>query len=87
MTSDGFSLAEVDLEMRGEGDVLGDSQSGDRSSLRLLRVIADGDLIAAARDEAAAVLRDDPTLVRHPDLADAIARRLGDHERGALHRN
>ncbi|KAA9086915.1 ATP-dependent DNA helicase RecG [Microbacterium radiodurans] len=86
-TSDGFSLAEVDLEMRGEGDVLGDSQSGDRSSLRLLRVIADGDLIAAARDEAAAVLRDDPTLVRHPDLADAIARRLGDHERGALHRN
>lgn len=86
-TTDGFSLAEVDLELRGEGDVLGDAQSGARSSLRLLRVVADADLIAQAREEAAAVLRDDPDLSRHPGLAAAIVRRLGEDERGALHRN
>ncbi|MDD7929808.1 ATP-dependent DNA helicase RecG [Microbacterium thalli] len=86
-TLDGFALAEVDLELRGEGDVLGDAQSGARSSLRLLRVVADADLIAQARDEAAQVLRDDPDLSRHPGLASAIARRLGEDERSALHRN
>ena len=48
-TNDGFLLAEIDLELRGEGDVLGDAQSGARSSLRLLRVVADADLIAQAR--------------------------------------
>ena len=48
-TLDGFELAEVDLELRGEGDVLGDAQSGARSSLRLLRVVKDADLIAEAR--------------------------------------
>ncbi len=86
-TLDGFSLAEVDLELRGEGDVLGETQSGARSSLRLLRVVADADLIALAREEAARVLRDDPALTEHPGLAAAIARRLGDEERVALHRN
>ena len=40
-TRDGFALAEVDLEQRREGDVLGSSQSGRRSSLRLLRVLDD----------------------------------------------
>jgi RecG-like helicase len=50
-TTDGFALAEVDLELRGEGDVLGDAQSGARSS-RLLRVVADADLIATARAAA-----------------------------------
>ncbi|MGB4777765.1 ATP-dependent DNA helicase RecG, partial [Microbacterium sp.] len=44
-TIDGFDLAEIDLEQRGEGDVLGDAQSGARTSLRLLRVVADADLI------------------------------------------
>ncbi len=86
-TLDGFSLAEVDLELRGEGDVLGDAQSGARSSLRLLRVVADADLIARARHEAETLLRDDPLLEQHPGLAAAIARRLGEDERVALHRN
>lgn len=86
-TLDGFALAEVDLELRGEGDVLGDAQSGGRSSLRLLRVVADADLIARARDEAARVLREDPSLSAHPGLSGAIARRLGETERDALHRN
>ncbi len=83
-TTDGFQLAEVDLELRGEGDVLGDAQSGARSSLRLLRVVADADLIAVARAEAERVLADDPALDAHPGLAAAIERRVGQEERAAL---
>jgi ATP-dependent DNA helicase RecG len=70
-TRDGFALAEVDLEQRREGDVLGASQSGGRSSLRLLRVLADADLIASARGLAERCLRDDPELA-DPGLADIV---------------
>ncbi|WP_345750520.1 ATP-dependent DNA helicase RecG [Microbacterium rhizophilus] len=83
-TLDGFELAEVDLELRGEGDVLGDAQSGVRSSLRLLRVVKDADLIARARGEAERILEQDPTLDAHPDLAEALARRVTQEERAAL---
>ncbi|MFE1644890.1 ATP-dependent DNA helicase RecG [Microbacterium sp. P01] len=86
-TTDGFELAEVDLELRGEGDVLGDAQSGARSSLRLLRVVKDADLIAEARAEAETVLAEDPALTRHPGLAEAIERRVGMEERAALAKN
>ena len=75
-TLDGFELAQKDLELRREGDVLGNTQSGGRSSLRLLRVAKDGELIADARDLAAAVLEVDPTLQDYPELRDALARRL-----------
>ncbi|WP_322412037.1 ATP-dependent DNA helicase RecG [Microbacterium invictum] len=85
-TLDGFELAEVDLELRGEGDVLGDLQSGARSSLRLLRVARDADLISAARRAAETVISDDPALLRHPALAQAIERRIGNVERAALAR-
>ncbi|UYK41344.1 ATP-dependent DNA helicase RecG [Microbacterium terricola] len=83
-TLDGFALAEVDLELRGEGDVLGDAQSGARSSLRLLRVVADADIIAEARAEAERVLADDPALRENTGLAAAIERRVGSQERAAL---
>ncbi len=83
-TLDGFELAEVDLELRGEGDVLGAAQSGARSSLRLLRVVADAALITAARAAAEAVLAEDPALTRHAGLAAAIERRVGAEERAAL---
>jgi ATP-dependent DNA helicase RecG len=83
-TLDGFELAEVDLELRGEGDVLGAAQSGARSSLRLLRVVMDADLIAIARAEAEAVIADDPTLSQHPGLAGAIERRVSAEEWAAL---
>lgn len=83
-TTDGFALAEVDLELRGEGDVLGDAQSGARTSLRLLRVVADADLISLARSAAEVVLAHDPALMQHPGLAAAIERRLGQQERAAL---
>lgn len=83
-TLDGFELAEVDLELRGEGDVLGGAQSGVRSSLRLLRVVTDAELIVEARAVAETVLADDPALVRHPGLAAALERRVGIEERAAL---
>jgi len=75
-TLDGFELAQKDLELRREGDVLGNTQSGGRSSLRLLRVVKDGVLIAEARELASAVLEVDPTLQDYPDLRDALGRRL-----------
>jgi ATP-dependent DNA helicase RecG len=71
-TRDGFRLAEVDLEQRREGDVLGASQSGHRTSLRLLRVLDDADLIASARTLAEQCVADDPDLA-HPGLADTVA--------------
>ena len=70
-TRDGFALAEVDLEQRREGDVLGSSQSGRRSSLRLLRVLDDADLIAEARELAARCIAD-PVLAEDPGLADIV---------------
>jgi ATP-dependent DNA helicase RecG len=75
-TLDGFELAQKDLELRQEGDVLGNTQSGGRSSLRLLRVAKDGVLIAEARELAAAVLDVDPSLRHYPELREALARRL-----------
>lgn len=86
-TLDGFALAEVDLELRGEGDVLGSTQSGVRSSLRLLRVVKDSKLIARARELAEEILASDPQLQRHPGLRDVIARRVTEEDRAALAKN
>jgi ATP-dependent DNA helicase RecG len=72
-TLDGFELSRIDLEQRREGDVLGASQSGRRSSLRLLTVLHDEDLIGEARAAAAAIVDDDPELAGHPALAAAVA--------------
>ncbi|UJP39486.1 ATP-dependent DNA helicase RecG [Cellulomonas palmilytica] len=71
-TLDGFALAAFDLEQRREGDVLGASQSGASTSLRLLRVTRDGDLIEQARADARAVVEQDPELESYPALRDAI---------------
>jgi ATP-dependent DNA helicase RecG len=86
-TLDGFALAEVDLELRGEGDVLGAAQSGARSSLRLLRVVTDADLIARARSAAEDILASYPALLSHRPLSDEIERRVGQQERAALAKN
>ncbi len=79
-TNDGFALSRVDLEQRREGDVLGAAQSGRQSSLRLLQLLRDEDLIVEARAEAVALVAADPMLDRHPALAQA-ARDLIDVER------
>ncbi|CAL9541869.1 ATP-dependent DNA helicase RecG [Streptomyces sp. enrichment culture] len=71
-TLDGFELSRIDLEQRREGDVLGQAQSGVRSSLRMLTVIEDEEVIAAARAEATAVVAADPDLERHPELRTAL---------------
>jgi ATP-dependent DNA helicase RecG len=71
-TTDGFALSRVDLEQRREGDVLGANQSGVRSSLKLLQLLRDEDVIRAARDEAVALVEADPELTGHPELAQAI---------------
>jgi ATP-dependent DNA helicase RecG len=76
-TLDGFSLSRLDLEQRREGDVLGATQAGRRSSLKLLSLLADEDLIRQAREEASTVVRDDPDLADHQPLAEAIAVLLG----------
>ena len=86
-TLDGFALAEVDLELRGEGDVLGAAQAGVRSSLKLLRVVKDAGLIARAREVAEGILSTDPDLVDHPGLREAIGRRVSDEDRAALAKN
>ncbi len=83
-TLDGFELAQADLELRREGDVLGDSQSGGRSSLKLLRVSRDGSVIEDARAVAEGILAGDPELTAHPALRDAIERRLDETERAFL---
>jgi ATP-dependent DNA helicase RecG len=70
-TRDGFALAEVDLIQRREGDVLGASQSGSRSSLKLLRVLDDADLLLSARELAERCIADDPEL-SDPALADIV---------------
>jgi len=71
-TTDGFELAEKDLELRREGDVLGAAQSGGRNSLRLLRVVRDAAVIDAARVDARELITADPQLAAHPVLAQAI---------------
>ena len=76
-TSDGFRLSRLDLEQRREGDVLGATQAGRRSSLKMLRLLSDEELIAFARQEASAVVEADPQLAGHPALREAIDDLLG----------
>jgi ATP-dependent DNA helicase RecG len=71
-TVDGFELARLDLEQRREGDVLGQSQSGRRSQLKLLRLLRDEELIDTARADAAELVAADPTLERHEPLRRAV---------------
>jgi ATP-dependent DNA helicase RecG len=79
-TLDGVALARLDLEQRREGDVLGAVQSGRRSSLRLLRLLRDEDIIVAAREEATALVDLDPTLSSYDGLVQAV-RELVDTDR------
>ncbi|HQK60432.1 MAG TPA: ATP-dependent DNA helicase RecG [Dermatophilaceae bacterium] len=87
-TTDGFELSRLDLASRREGDVLGSRQSGRGSSVRFLRMgnRDDEELIAAAREDAFAVLADDPDLAEHPILRARVAARLDDEQAAYLER-
>jgi ATP-dependent DNA helicase RecG len=71
-TLDGFKLSRLDLEQRREGDVLGAAQAGRRSSLKLLTLLQDEDLIGDARKEAQHLVEADPALAGQPGLATAV---------------
>ncbi|WP_084481173.1 ATP-dependent DNA helicase RecG [Ruania albidiflava] len=80
-TTDGFVLAEQDLAQRREGDVLGAAQSGRGTSLRLLSVVRDRELIEQARQDARALITADPNLVHHVEVLTAITELVDpDHE-------
>lgn len=77
-TQDGFELSRIDLEQRREGDVLGATQSGSRSHLRLLRVLRDEALIETARESAAELLAQDPSLSSYPLLKEELKKLQAD---------
>ncbi len=83
-TTDGFELSRVDLEQRREGDVLGGAQSGRRSSLRMLTLLRDEELIGQARDEADTLVQSDPGLTSYPALAAARGELLDDEQAAYL---
>lgn len=85
-TTDGFELSQEDLKLRREGDILGASQSGGRSTLRLLRVLEHEDVIVQARDDAQRIVAEDPGLERHTVLATAIDEYLNPEKEAFLER-
>ena len=78
-TTDGFELAEVDLEIRGEGAILGARQKG-RSDLKLASLRRDKELIAQAREVAFRVVDSDPLLKNHEELSAEIYDTLDEEE-------
>lgn len=84
-TVDGFELAKLDLEIRGEGTVMGDRQSG-RGSWKLVRLTRDEQLVGRVRMAAEQLVTDDPTLEGHPDLWEEVQFMLRDEATEFLHR-
>jgi ATP-dependent DNA helicase RecG len=78
-TTDGFELAEVDLELRGEGTILGARQKG-RSDLKAAKLLEDRELVAEARTMAVELVADDPELGRHGLLEDELRIFIDDDE-------
>ena len=70
-TTDGFELAEIDLELRGEGTLMSTSQKG-RSDLKLASLRRDRNLVELAREAAFEIIDADPELSDHPGLADEL---------------
>ncbi len=86
-TADGFALSRLDLEHRREGDVLGASQAGRRTSLKLLSVLRDEAVITRAREAATALVRADRELAGEPGLRDALASLIGEERAEFLDKN
>lgn len=85
-TTDGFELAAFDLQLRESGNILGDSQSGRASSLKILDLLADEEVISQARKDAKHLVAGDPHLQQHQVLKQAIARRVSEEEQEFLER-
>jgi ATP-dependent DNA helicase RecG len=82
-STDGFELADVDLELRGEGTILGARQKG-RSDLKLARLISDRNLVTQAREAAEQIVGADPALADHPLLSDELRIFIDDDEAAFL---
>jgi ATP-dependent DNA helicase RecG len=78
-SDDGFELAEVDLDLRGEGTIMGERQKG-RNDLRLASLRRDREWVERAREVAVALVGDDPTLASHPALAEELVVLLPEDE-------
>jgi ATP-dependent DNA helicase RecG len=78
-TTDGFELADVDLELRGEGTILGARQKG-RSDLKLASLLRDRDLVLQAREAAVSIVADDPLLVDNQLLEEELRLFIDDDE-------
>jgi ATP-dependent DNA helicase RecG len=76
-STDGFALAEKDLEIRGAGEVFGERQSG-WSDLKLGRIPRDEAIVLETRQVAEELLDDDPALARHDQLREEVEDLLGD---------
>ena len=76
-TTDGFELANEDLRIRGHGTVFGERQSG-MADLEVADLLRDVELLVAARNDAFAIVDQDPRLSGHPDLADEVRAMLGE---------
>ena len=79
-TEDGFRIAEADLQMRGQGDLFGERQSG-LPAFRFADLEKDAALLATARNAARALVDRDPQLTSHPELREALERRYGERAR------
>ncbi|HET7821589.1 MAG TPA: ATP-dependent DNA helicase RecG [Ornithinibacter sp.] len=85
-TTDGFELARLDLSQRREGDILGAAQHGRRTQLEFLHILDDEEVIEQAREDAFALVADDPELTGHPDLAAAVKARVDAEQAAYLER-
>ena len=61
-TNDGFKIADVDLRLRGPGDIEGTQQSGIAFDLKIANIVNDTDILKHARNTASDILNDDPNL-------------------------
>jgi ATP-dependent DNA helicase RecG len=85
-TTDGFQLAEVDLELRGEGTLMDTAQKG-RNDLRLASLRRDRDLVRLAREAAFELVGDDPSMAAHPMLRDEVEHLVADTQAEFLTRS
>lgn len=83
-TNSGFAISTADLKLRREGDIIGANQAGTKSSLKLLRVVDDQELIYQAHLVASSVLKSDPFLKKHQSLKFAVDEELANEQRDFL---